>query len=100
MPKFSTEVSHSLGQADATERLKDFVQDAQKRFGEHVDKMDGSWNDSVLDFSISTFGMKITGTMTVNESAVQVGGQLPLAAMPFRGKVEQTIADELKQALS
>lgn len=100
MPKFSTEVSHTLGQADATERLKDFVQDAQKRFGEHVDKMDGSWNDNVLDFSISTFGMKITGAMTVNESAVQVDGQLPLAAMPFRGKVEQTIADELKRALS
>lgn len=100
MPGFSAEVSHTLGQAAATDRLKDFVQDAQQRFGEHVTEMDGSWNENVLDFWLSTFGMKITGTITVDESTVRVAGQLPLAAMPFRGKVEQTIAAELEQALS
>lgn len=100
MPSFSAEVSHTLGQAAATDRLKDFVQDAQQRFGEHVSAMDGSWNDNVLDFSLSAFGMKITGTMTVDESGVRVAGQLPLTAMPFRGKIQQTIAAELEQALS
>lgn len=100
MPKFSAEASHTLGQAEATERLKDFVQDAQQRFAEHVSEMDGSWNDNVLDFSLSTFGMKITGTITVDDSAARVAGQLPLTAMPFRGKIEQTLAAELGQALS
>jgi len=100
MPAFNAEVPHTLGQSDATERLKDFVQDAQQRFGEHVNEMDGTWNDNVLDFWLSTFGMKITGSLTVDESAARITGQLPLAAMPFRGKIEQTIAAELQQALS
>jgi len=100
MPGFSTEVKHTLGQAEATNRLRSFVDDAQQRFGEHVSEMDGAWNDNVLDFSLTTFGMKITGTLTVDESAARIAGQLPLAAMPFRGKVEQSIAAELEQALS
>jgi hypothetical protein len=100
MPSFSAEVPHTLGQAEATDRLKNFVQDAQQRFEEHVSEMDGSWNDNVLDFSLSTFGMKIAGTMTVDDSAARVAGQLPLAAMPFRGRIQQMIAAELQQALS
>jgi hypothetical protein len=100
MPGFSTEVSHTLGQAEAATRLKSFVEDVQERFKDQVSEVDGAWNDNVLDFSLTTFGLTVTGSLTVDESAARVSGQLPLAAMPFRGKIEQSIADELKQALS
>jgi len=100
MPGFSTEVSHALGKAEAATRLRSFVEDVQERFKDQVSQVDGAWNDNVLDFSLTTFGMTVTGSLTVDESVVRVSGQLPMAAMPFRGTIEQSIADELNQALS
>ena len=100
MPGFSTEVPHDLGQAEATSRLKLLVERAGKRIGNQVSAMDGSWNDSVLSFSLTALGMKIKGTLTVDDSSARVSGQLPLAAMPFRGKIEKSIAAEIKQELS
>jgi hypothetical protein len=100
MPGFSTEIDHSLGQAEATNRLKDFVERARERFGDQVSAMDGRWTDSVLDFSLTVMGMNVKGKMQVEENRVHVAGNLPLVAMPFRGKVEKSIADEIRQELS
>ena len=100
MPGFRTEVPHALGKQEATSRLKGFVERARERFGDQVSAMDGSWNGSVLTFSITVMGLAIKGTMTVDDSRARVEGQLPLAAMPFRGKIEQSIAAEIKQELS
>lgn len=100
MPGFSTEVPHTLGKEEAATRLKSFVEDVQERFKDEVSHVEGAWNDDVLDFSLTTFGMTITGSLAVEESVARVTGQLPLAAMPFRGTVEKSIADELKEALS
>jgi hypothetical protein len=100
MPGFSTEVPHGLGQEEATSRLKDFVERATKRFGDQISAMDGSWTDSVLNFSLTAMGMTIKGTLTVDDSNARVSGQLPLMAMPFRGKIEQSIAAEIQQELA
>lgn len=62
--------------------------------------MDGSWTDSVLSFSLTVMGMTIKGTLAVDDSSARVNGQLPLMAMPFRGKIENSIAAEIKQELS
>ena len=100
MPGFSTEVPHDLGQEEATKRLKDFVDRARERFGAQVSAMDGAWTDSVLNFSLTAMGITITGSLAVEDTAARVNGQLPLAAMPFRGKIEESIAAEIKQELS
>ena len=100
MPGFSTEIAHNLGQAEATSRLKGFVDQARQRFGQQVSAMDGSWNDSTLNFSLTVMGLTITGTLAVEEALARVAGKLPLAAMPFRGKIEQSIAEEIRKELS
>ncbi len=100
MPGFSTEIPHTLGKAEATARLKGFVEQARERFGQQVTAMDGSWNESVLDFSLTAMGLTITGTLAVEDTLARVAGKLPLAAMPFRGKIEQSIAEEVRKELA
>ena len=100
MPTFRAEVAHALGQAEATARLKRFVENAQERFKDEVSHMEGAWNDNTLDFSLTTYGVTISGSLTVDDAVASVTGQLPLAALPFRGKIERSIAEELRQALS
>ena len=100
MPGFSTEVPHSLGQEQATERLKRFVDLVRERYQDQVSQIDGSWEDNKLGFSFTTYGFKISGDLTVEESVVIMDGKLPFAAVAFRGKIEQGIKSELEKALA
>lgn len=100
MPSFGTEVSHSLNKEEAIERLKSFVENVAAQYKDQVSKMDGGWEDNILKFSITTFGFTINGDLTVEDDTARVAGQLPFPAMPFRGKIENSIADELKKALA
>jgi hypothetical protein len=99
MPSFGTVVSHALGQSQALDRLKSFVQEVRDQYGDQVSEAKGDWQDNVLDFSLTTLGLTIKGTLTVEEAAARVAGHLPLAAAFFRGQIERQIADELQRAL-
>lgn len=100
MPAFRAEVPHALGQPEATTRLKDFIESVQDRFADQITAADGAWNGNVLDFSMSTNGITIKGTLTIEHSTARVEGHLPLLATPFKGIIERSIAGELAQALA
>ena len=100
MPGFATEVTHGLGKDEALQRLKAFVEQMRQQYGAEVATVQGQWNDNVLDFSLRTFGLTITGNLTVGDALARVAGHLPLAALPFRGKIERSIASQLQQALA
>ena len=100
MPSFSTQVSNPLGKEQATERLKDFVEQLTQRYKDQVSQVDGAWNDNKLNFSLTTYGFQIQGEVAVEDEAVRLQGNLPLAALAFRKKIEQSIADELEKVLS
>ena len=100
MPGFRTEVPHSLGKEQATEKLKKFLEHVAERYKDQVSSIDGSWEDNKLNFSLTTFGLTIGGDLTVEEEVATLEGQLPFAAMAFKGKIEQGIRAELEKALA
>ncbi len=100
MPAFGTEVPHSLGKEAATERLKSFIDQVRDRFKDKVSAIDGSWQENKLDFSLTTFGITVTGKLTVEEEKAVLDGQLPFAAFAFKGKIEQDIKAALEKALA
>lgn len=100
MPAFQVEVPHQLGQQQALERLQAFVQKVADRYKDQVSKVDGNWEGNVLNFALTTYGFNITGSLTVEDTAVQLKGQIPFAALPFRGKIEHSIGGELQKQLT
>jgi hypothetical protein len=100
MSSFRTEVRHQLGKEKAAERLKTFLDQVAEHYKDQVSHLDGQWNDNRLTFELTTYGFNISGAVTVEEEVVVLEGRLPLAALPFRGKIEQTIASELERELS
>lgn len=100
MPGFNVEVPHQLGKEQALERLRPFVEKVAERYKDQVSKVDGNWVENVLNFTLTTYGFNISGAMTVEENAVRLQGQIPFAAMPFRGKIEQTIGEQLQKQLA
>jgi hypothetical protein len=100
MPSFNTEVAHQLGQEQATARLKSFLDQVRLRYQDFVSDLQGNWTDNVLTFSLKTYGFAIDGTLTVSDTTARLAGTIPFAALAFRGKIEQSIAGELRRELS
>ena len=100
MPAFNAEVPHQLGQEEAVSRLKGFVERVQEHYKDQVSEMSGEWTDNTLDFALKTYGFKISGKLQVEEDRARLDGQLPFAAVAFKGKIQQSIAKELERALS
>ena len=99
MPSFNAEVPHKLGQEAAVERLKSFIERVQDKFKEQVSEMSGEWVEHTLSFALKTFGFKISGKLVVEDEVARLDGTLPFAAVAFRGKIQQQIAQELERVL-
>lgn len=100
MPGFSTEVPHELGQEAAVEKLKGFLDQVQQRYPKEISEIEGDWNANVLSYAFTTFGIKVDGTLTVEEALVRMDGNLPFAAMMFKGKISQSIKVALEKAIA
>ncbi len=100
MPRFTSEVEHQLGKDEALLRLKKLLEQVRRQYSEFVTELNGDWADNVLTFSLKTYGFKIDGTLTVDDQLAHLSGSLPFAALPFRGKIEQSIMSELRRELS
>jgi len=99
MPSFSTSVVHRLGRDEAQKRLHSLMQRMRVEQAHMLQDMRSEWNENILTFAFRSMGMAIEGTMRVEEVEVITSGSLPLAAAFFRGKIEQTIRDEMAKAL-
>ena len=99
MPAFGTSVPHNLGRARATELLQQFLEQVRTKYGDQLSDMRGDWTEQGLDFAFKTMGMSITGNLKVEDSRVDVNGNLPLAASLFRGRIEESIRGELQKLL-
>ena len=100
MPSYQVSVPHTLGRDAAKSRVEQFLESVQRDYAAHISNVQGGWTGDALQFSFTATGFPISGNMLVEESAVQVAGPLPLAASFFRGRIEQTIKDELQKLLS
>ncbi len=101
MPGFKVEVPHSLGQEEAASRVKSLLEHLRGRFEGQVKDMQQIWtDDDVMQFSFKTAGLVIKGEMDVQPNSVLVHGDLPFAAMLFKGRIESSIKEELEKCLS
>jgi hypothetical protein len=100
MPSFSTEVPHSLGQQAAQTRLSSFLESIGQKYKGQIGQMQGEWQDNVLQFAFSTFGIKVEGKMTVLDDRIVLNGEIPFSAMMFKGKIAGGIKEALEKAVA
>ena len=100
MPGFNTEVPHTLGKEVALEKLKGFLIQVQERYAKEISDVEGDWVDNVLNYAFTTYGIKIDGTLTVEDDLVRMEGNLPFAAMMFKGKISDSIRVALEKAIA
>ena len=77
-----------------------FLDDMRQNYAAYISDVHGKWSENRLDFGLSATGLPVQGTLVVEDNAVHVTGPLPFAALLFRGKIEQTIRQELEKLLT
>jgi len=100
MPSIKMNVPHQLSQDEASSRLKGFLTKVRNRYEGQVSDVVENWVGDALQFAFSTFGMTIQGNLAVEQNEVRLEGQIPLRALMFKGKIEQTIRDEITKVLA
>ena len=100
MPGFNVDVPHSLGKDAAKEKLHSFMDKVREKYQDQVSNLEENWEGDVLSFSFKTYGFTISGDLTVEEDSAKIEGKIPIAAAMFKGKIQQSVGDELKKILS
>ena len=100
MPSLTITAPHSLGTEEATTRLKKFFEELKERHSDKMSNLEEAWNDNRLEYAFSTYGFNIKGDVQVEPNEVKVNGALPFAAMMFKGKIEQSVKEELEKLLA
>lgn len=100
MPKLSLNIPNPIGQADASHRLKSFLERVRSKYQDQVSDLQEEWQEHSAVFSFKTYGFSVKGTLLVEETVVKVDGEIPFAAMMFKGKIEQTVRENLERLLS
>lgn len=99
MPSFKTAVPHGLSKDEASQRMKGLLEKVRSRYGDQVSDLEETWEGDTLKYSFKTYGFKIKGEVEVTDKNVELKGDLPIAAMPFKGRIEQSISEEVGKAL-
>ncbi|MCA9231300.1 MAG: polyhydroxyalkanoic acid system family protein [Planctomycetales bacterium] len=100
MPKLNFEVPHPLSVEDAKSKLQRFVEALQSRFQGQISELEQTWEGNDLVFGFKTFGIKIAGTIGVQEGKLLVDVELPFSAMMFKGKIESEIRGQLEKQMA
>jgi len=100
MPRVTLETPHALDQEEAVKRLKKKSDVVKEAFGSQVNDLRDEWNGNTLSFAFKVLGMSVSGTLEVEASLVRLVANLPLAAMMFKGKIEQQAREELGALLA
>ena len=70
-------VSHSLGKAEATRRLKDGFSRSKGSLGGIIAVENETWEGDTLRFAMRAFGQTAAGTIEVLEDALRIEVSLP-----------------------
>lgn len=100
MPRLAIEHPHALGEDEATRRIKQKIENDKEAFAGQFSNANDNWQGNTLSFGFEAVGMKVSGTMAVEEATVKIDVQLPLAAMMFKGMIEQKVHEDLDKLLA
>ena len=101
MAKFNVAVQHQLDRETVVIKLRDFSDSMRDRVMAEVTEVSESWDDSGnLAFSFKAMGFTVSGQVVTCERQVTVSGNMPFAALPFRGAIETKVVEKLREVLN
>lgn len=100
MPKLSIDVPHELGEEEAATRLRTLLADLKRQYHAYFTDLEETWTGNDGRFKVKAMGFNVAGTVAVEPARVAFNADLPLAATPFKGRIEQMVRHEAERLLA
>jgi hypothetical protein len=100
MPKIRLSVAHQLGQEAAKNRIAALIADSRARCAGQVSQVAECWNGYVDAISFHAMGFSVTGQLDVQPAQVMIELNVPWAAYPLKGRIENEILTHGRQLLA
>ena len=81
----------------ARQRVEQRLGQLLGQFSHHADDLHHEWSGDMLSFKGKARGLSVAGTVEITEAAVIIDAKLPLIAMPFEGRIRQTVEQEAEK---
>ena len=100
MPSIKSSVPHQLGIDEAKQRITRLITEAKGQLGKTVSEVEESWTENRGTFRFRAMGFSVSGHLQVESTTVLVEVSLPLAALPFRSRLENDLIKRAKELLA
>ncbi len=100
MPRFATNMPHTLGQEEAIRRIRERFHAMAETYQGQIQGLRQEWDGSAMTFAFRAMGVSVAGTVAVETAEVKVVTELPLMAVMFKGAIETQLREELKKILA
>src|SRR5689334_9262260 len=100
MPTIKISVPHQLGTEEAKRRITKLITETKAQFGSQVSDLKEDWNGDRGSFSFKAMGFSVSGNLLVEPANAQMGINIPFAALPFKGRIEQELSAKAKELLA
>ncbi len=84
-------VPHSLGQAQAIERVKNAFAAAKTRYADKLQVTQEDWSGAHCDFAVAALMQSAGGAIDVADQSITLTAQLPWLLRPFAGQATALI---------
>jgi hypothetical protein len=99
MPSIKISVPHNLTRQQAADRLKNMAEQVKKQYGNMVQNLKESWSGETGNFSFTVMGFDVSGQVDVEDHEVNLDGQIPFAALAFKGRIESVLREKMTELL-
>lgn len=93
VPSSKVTVQLQLGKADALNRIKSVLSSSD------ISELQENWYDDGGSFSGKIMGMDVSGSIEVTDTEVEIDITYPMAARPFKGRIESTLQEKAEAVL-
>ena len=98
LKELSFQVGHKLGAAQAKKRLCEKIEELKDEF-EGKFELESDWNGYEFSFRVKAQGLKTEGILKIDDRNVFIRSTLPLIAVAFKKRIEDTLREQLKTLL-
>ena len=101
MPKISLSHRTSLTGSEIKEKAEKMIPEALEKFGDKVSDIHQVWIGNTLEFSLKVMRrFSVSGKAMAKDGIITVEVKIPLAAIPFKGKIEEKIREKARELFS
>jgi len=100
VPAMKLEIPHELSQEEAAPRVRSWFEGLLEDHRGRLEAADVRWVESNAEFVFRVRGISISGSLSIEPSAVRIEAKVPFLVAGFRSKIEDAIVSSLGRELA